>query len=103
MGPTLNTAAAMDAYTLTDRATWLNFDNRQTLEILVEGDKRLFNQYGVMLVNPGKHPHVKADLGQQFIDWLTSPEGQDAIASYKIGGEQLFFPHATKPGGGERE
>src|SRR3546814_19905429 len=100
MGPTLNTAAAMDAYTLTDRATWLNFDNRQTLEILVEGDKRLFNQYGVMLVNPGKHPHVKADLGQKFIDWLIAPEGQDAIASYKIGGEQLFFPTPTDTGAG---
>lgn len=98
MGPTLNTAAAMDAYALTDRATWLNFDNRQTLGIRVQGDDRLFNQYGVMLVNPGKFPHIKADLGQQFIDWVISPEGQQAIASYKIGGEQLFFPNAEDAG-----
>ncbi|HET8728998.1 MAG TPA: extracellular solute-binding protein [Alphaproteobacteria bacterium] len=98
MGPTLNTAAAMDAYTLTDRATWLNFDNRQNLETLVEGDDRLFNQYGVMVVNPEKHPHVKADLGQEFVDWLISPEGQQAIASYEIGGEQLFFPNADDAG-----
>ncbi len=95
MGPTLNTAAGMNAYALTDRGTWLSFKNRGDLTILVEGDKRLFNQYGVMLVNPAKHPHVKADLGQRFIDWLVSPRGQDAIAAYKIGGEQLFFPNAN--------
>jgi len=94
MGPTLNTASAMNAYVLADRGTWLSFKNRGDLTILVEGDKRLFNQYGVMLVNPVKHPHVKVALGQQFIDWLISPGGQEAIASYKIGGEQLFFPNA---------
>jgi len=94
MGPTLNTASSMNAYVLADRGTWLSFKNRGDLAILVEGDKRLFNQYGVMLVNPAKHPHVKADLGQQFIDWLVSPRGQTAIAGYKIGGEQLFFPNA---------
>jgi tungstate transport system substrate-binding protein len=94
MGPTLNTASGMNAYTLTDRATWLNFKNRGDLVILVEGDKRLFNQYGVMLVNPAKHPHVKKEAGQKFIDWLVSPEGQKAIAGYKINGEQLFFPNA---------
>ncbi len=92
MGPTLNTASSMNAYVLADRGTWLAFRNRGELTILVEGDKRLFNQYGVMLVNPAKHPHVKAAMGQQFIDWLVSPAGQQAIASYKIGGEQLFFP-----------
>jgi tungstate transport system substrate-binding protein len=95
MGPTLNTAAGMSAYTLTDRGTWLSFKNRGELEIAVEGDKRLFNQYGVILVNPVKHPNVKADLGQQFVDWLISPEGQQAIASFKIDGEQLFFPNAN--------
>jgi tungstate transport system substrate-binding protein len=95
MGPTLNTASAMNGYVLADRGTWLSFKNRGDLTILVEGDKRLFNQYGVMLVNPAKHPHVKADLGQQFIAWLVSPRGQDAIAGYKIGGEQLFFPNAN--------
>jgi tungstate transport system substrate-binding protein len=94
MGPTLNTAAAMNAYVLSDRGTWLSFKNRGDLDILVEGDKRLFNQYGVMLVNPVKHPHVKVDLGEQFIDWLVSPHGQEVIAGYKIGGEQLFFPNA---------
>ena len=94
MGPTLNTASGMSAYALTDRATWLNFRNRGELVILVEGDKRLFNQYGVMLVNPAKHPHVKKEAGQKFIDWLISPEGQAAIAGYKINGEQLFFPNA---------
>ncbi len=94
MGPTLNTASGMNAYALTDRATWLNFKNRGDLVILVEGDKRLFNQYGVMLVNPARHPHVKKEAGQQFIDWLVSPEGQQAIAGYKINGEQLFFPNA---------
>lgn len=94
MGPALNTAAAMDAYILADRGTWLNFHNRGSLKIVVEGDRRLFNQYGVMLVNPAKHPNVKKDLGQQFIDWLVSPRGQGVIASYRIAGEQLFFPNA---------
>jgi tungstate transport system substrate-binding protein len=96
MGPTLNTAAAMNAYALTDRGTWLSFKNRQSLVIVVEGDTKLFNQYGVMLVNPAKHAHVKKALGMAFIDWITSPEGQAAIASYKIGGEQLFFPNYKK-------
>jgi tungstate transport system substrate-binding protein len=95
MGPTLNTSAEMPAYTLTDRATWLAFENRGPLEILVEGDPKLFNQYGVILVNPEKHPHVKAEQGQAFIDWLVSPEGQQAIADYKIDGQQLFFPNAA--------
>ena len=95
MGPTLNTAAGMNAYTLTDRGTWLSFQNRGDLDVLVQGDAKLFNQYGVILVNPDKHPNVKADLGQQFVDWLISPEGQKAIAEYKIGGEQLFFPNAS--------
>jgi len=94
MGPTLNTASSMNGYVLADRGTWLSFKNRGDLTILVEGDKKLFNQYGVMLVNPTRHQHVKADLGQQFIDWLVSPKGQEAIAGYKIGGEQLFFPNA---------
>jgi tungstate transport system substrate-binding protein len=94
MGPTLNTASAMNGYVLTDRGTWLSFKNRGDLVILVEGDQRLFNQYGVMLVNPAKHPQVKKDLGQQFVDWVVSPKGQAAIAGYKIGGEQLFFPNA---------
>jgi len=98
MGATLNTAAAMDAYTLVDRATWLSFGNRGNLVILVEGDKRLFNQYGVILVNPERFPHVKAEDGQAFIDWLLSDGGQRAIADYKIGGEQLFFPNASQPG-----
>ena len=98
MGPALNTASGMNAYLLADRGTWLNFKNRGDLAILVEGDKRLFNQYGVMLVNPEKHPSVKKDLGQTFIDWLVSPEGQQAIADYKIGGEQLFFPNTNQPG-----
>ena len=96
MGPTLNTASSMNGYTLTDRGTWLSFKNRGDLAILVEGDKRLFNQYGVMLVNPAKHPQVKKELGQQFIDWLVSPQGQAAIAGYKINGEQLFFPRARR-------
>ena len=96
MGPTLNTASAMNGYVLTDRGTWLSFKNRGDLVVLVEGDKQLFNQYGVMLVNPAKHPHVKKELGQQFVDWLVSPQGQAAIAGYKIGGEQLFFPNAGK-------
>jgi len=95
MGAALNTAAASNAYVLADRGTWLSFKNKGDLQILVEGDKRLFNQYGVMLVNPAKHPNVKKDLGQQFIDWLVSPEGQKAIADYKINGEQLFYPNAS--------
>jgi len=94
MGPALNSAASMNAYILADRGTWLAFKNRGDLTILVEGDKRLFNQYGVMLVNPEKHPNVKKELGQQFIDWLISPAGQKAIADYKINGEQLFYPNA---------
>jgi tungstate transport system substrate-binding protein len=94
MGPTLNTAAGMDAYALTDRGTWLSFENPQNLEILVEGDPRLFNQYGIILVNPEKHPHVKADLGQQFIDWVLSDEGQEAIGAFEINGQQAFFPNA---------
>lgn len=96
MGPALNMAASTGAYVLADRGTWLNFKNRGDLVVLVEGDKRLFNQYGVMLVNPAKHPHVKAADGQKFVDWVISPAGQGAIASYKIGGEQLFFPNAAK-------
>ncbi|MCB1957304.1 MAG: extracellular solute-binding protein [Rhodocyclaceae bacterium] len=95
MGACLNTAASLDGYVLSDRGTWLNFKNRQNLAILVEGDKALFNQYGVMLVNPERHPHVKQALAQKFIDWLISEKGQATIASYKIGGEQLFFPNAN--------
>ncbi|MEO8133648.1 MAG: substrate-binding domain-containing protein [Betaproteobacteria bacterium] len=98
MGPALNTAASMNAYLLADRGTWLAFRNRGELAILVAGDKRLFNQYGVMLVNPDKHPSVKRDLGQAFVDWVVSAEGQEAIAGYRIGGEQLFFPNAAQPG-----
>jgi tungstate transport system substrate-binding protein len=98
MGPALNTASSMNAYLLADRGTWLAFKNRGDLTILVEGDKRLFNQYGVMLVNPDKHPTVKKELGQTFIDWLVSPEGQKAIAGYKIGGEQIFYPDAERTG-----
>ena len=98
MGPALNTASAQNAYVLSDRGTWLSFRNRGELAILVEGDRRLFNQYGVMLVNPAKHPHVKAADGQAFIDWLVSPEGQQAIADYKIDGEHLFFPNAGRSG-----
>ena len=94
MGPALNSAAGMNAYILADRGTWLSFRNRAELDIAVEGDKRLFNQYGVMLVNPARHPHVKQQAGQAFIDWLVSPEGQAAVAEYKIGGQQLFFPNA---------
>lgn len=94
MGATLNTAAGMGAYTMSDRATWIAFKNKGDLKILVEGDKRLFNQYGVILVNPAKHPHVKAKAGQAFIDWLLSKEGQAAIASYRLNGQQLFFPNA---------
>ena len=96
MGPTLNVAAQMDAYTIADRGTWLNFRNRGGLAILVEGDKRLFNQYGVIVVNPARHPHVKQALAQKFADWVVSPAGQDAIAAYRIGGEQLFFPNASR-------
>jgi tungstate transport system substrate-binding protein len=94
MGPALNTAASMNAYILADRGTWLSFKNRGDLTILVEGDRRLFNQYGVMLVNQQKHPNVKKELGQTFVDWLISPRGQATIAAYKIDGEQLFFPNA---------
>src|SRR5204863_8219363 len=94
MGPALNIASSTDAYVLTDRGTWLNFKNRGDLDILVQGDKRLFNQYGVIVVNPAKHPHVKSQLAQAFADWVLSPDGQSAIASYKINGEQLFFPNA---------
>jgi tungstate transport system substrate-binding protein len=97
MGAALNTASASDAYVFSDRGTWLSFKNRGYLVIVVEGDKRLFNQYGVMLVNPQKHPTVKKELGQQFIDWLVSPEGQKAIADYKINGQQLFYPNAGDP------
>jgi tungstate transport system substrate-binding protein len=97
MGETLNTAAGLNAYTLTDRGTWLSFKNRGDLVILLEGDPRLFNQYGVMLVNPAKHPHVKKAMGQAFIDWVTSGEGQKTIADFKINGEQLFFPNAKRP------
>ncbi len=96
MGPALNTAAAMNGYIVTDRGTWLSFKNRQNLKIIVEGDNKLFNQYGVILVNPKKHAHVKSQAGQRFIDWLVSVEGQGAIAAYKMGGEQLFFPNARK-------
>jgi tungstate transport system substrate-binding protein len=99
MGAALNTASAMNGYVLSDRGTWISFKNRGDLEIAVEGDKRLFNQYGVMLVNPAKYPTVKKELGQTFVDWLVSPEGQAAIASYKIDGQQLFFPDAGKKGG----
>ncbi|MGD9831834.1 MAG: substrate-binding domain-containing protein [Piscinibacter sp.] len=95
MGPALNIAASTNAYVLADRGTWLSFKNRADLAILVEGDKRLFNQYGVIVVNPAKHPHVKKDLAQSFADWVVSPAGQQAIAEYKIGGEQLFFPNAN--------
>ena len=96
MGPALNTASAKNAYILSDRGTWLSFANRRALVVLSEGDARLFNPYGVMLVNPAKHPHVKKAAGMKFIDWLTGADGQAAIASYKVGGEQLFFPSAKK-------
>ena len=96
MGPALNIAASSGAYALADRGTWLNFKNRADLAVLVEGDTRLFNQYGVMVVNPAKHPHVKVQDAQKFVDWVVSPAGQTAIANYMIGGEQLFFPNATK-------
>ncbi len=98
MGPALNTASSMNAYILTDRGTWLSFKNRGDLAILIEGDQRLFNQYGVMLVNPDKHPSVKKELGQMFVDWVISPEGQKAISDYKVNRAQLFFPNAGQPG-----
>src|SRR6476661_7012800 len=98
MGAALNTASAMNGYVLSDRGTWISFKNRGDLDIVVEGDKRLFNQYGVMLVNPDKFPHVKKESGQAFVDWLVSREGQAAIAGYKIDGQQLFFPDADKKG-----
>ncbi len=96
MGPTLNMTAALGAYTLADRGTWLAFKNRQDLEIVFAGDRKMFNPYGVMLVNPAKHPHVKKEAGMKFVDWITGAEGQAAIAEYKINGEQLFFPDAGK-------
>ncbi len=96
MGPALNMASSLNGYVLADRATWLNFKNRGDLAILVEGDKRLFNQYGVIVVNPERHPHVKQALAQGFVDWVTAPAGQAAIASYRINGEQLFFPNANQ-------
>jgi tungstate transport system substrate-binding protein len=98
MGATLNTASSLPAYTLTDRGTWLSFHNRGPLTMLILGDQRLFNQYGVILVNPAKHPHVKAQDGQRFIDWLLSDKGQQAIAAFRLGGEQAFFPNARKGG-----
>jgi tungstate transport system substrate-binding protein len=98
MGAALNTAKASDAYVLSDRGTWIHFKNKGDLEIVVQGDKRMFNQYGVMLVNPQKCPSVKAKLGQEFVDWLVSSEGQNVIANYKIDGEQLFYPNANDPG-----
>ncbi|HXD45211.1 MAG TPA: substrate-binding domain-containing protein [Pseudolabrys sp.] len=98
MGAALNTAGASNAYVLSDRGTWIHFKNKGDLEIVVEGDKRMFNQYGVMLVNPQKHPNVKKELGQTFIDWLISPEGQKVIANYKINGQQLFYPDAGDSG-----
>jgi tungstate transport system substrate-binding protein len=94
MGPALNMAASTNAYALTDRGTWLSFKNRGDLAVLVEGDRRLFNQYGVIVVNPARFPHVKVDLAQAFADWVVAPDGQAAIAGYKVGGEQLFFPNA---------
>jgi tungstate transport system substrate-binding protein len=96
MGPALNTASSMNAYVLADRGTWLSFRNRGELRIVVEGDRALFNPYGVILVNPAKHPHAKTAAARAFIDWLVSPEGQAAIAGYRVGGEQLFFPNASK-------
>jgi tungstate transport system substrate-binding protein len=95
MGPALNIASSMDAYVLTDRGTWLSFRNRGKLAVLVEGDSKLFNQYGVIVVNPARHPHTKTALAQAFADWVVSPAGQATIASYKVGGEQLFFPDAA--------
>jgi tungstate transport system substrate-binding protein len=99
MGPALNTAAASAAYLLSDRGTWISFRNRRDLAVLTEGDHRLFNQYGVMLVNPARHSHVKVAEGQAFIDWLVSADGQASIAAYQIDGEQLFFPNANDPNG----
>ncbi|MGE5466974.1 MAG: extracellular solute-binding protein [Ignavibacteria bacterium] len=96
MGPTLNMTAGMGGYTLADRGTWLSFKNRQDLEIVLAGDSRLFNPYGVMLVNPAKYPHVKREAGMKFVDWITSSDGQATIANYKINGEQLFFPSARR-------
>ena len=96
MGPALNIGSSSNAYVLADRGTWLSFKNRGDLAVLVEGDMRLYNQYGVMVVNPAKHPHLKAAEAQKFVDWITSPAGQSSIAAYKIGGEQLFFPNAVK-------
>ena len=96
MGPALNIASSTNAYVLADRGTWLSFKNRADLAVLVEGDTRLYNQYGVMVVNPARHPHIKAAEAQKFVDWITSPAGQASIAAYKIGGEQLFFPNAVK-------
>jgi tungstate transport system substrate-binding protein len=98
MGAALNMAVATNAYLLAERGTWLSFKNRGDLVILLEGDRRLFNQYGVMLVNPAKHPAVKKELGQQFIDWLVSTDGQASIAGYKINGQQLFYSNAKDPG-----
>jgi tungstate transport system substrate-binding protein len=98
MGAALNTASAMGAYVLSDRGTWIGFKNRGDLDIAVSGDKRLFNQYGIMAVSPTKHPHVKAEAGKAFVDWVLSKEGQAAIGSYKIDGQQLFFPNADQPG-----
>jgi tungstate transport system substrate-binding protein len=98
MGAALNTAGGMGAYVLSDRGTWISFKNKGELQIAVEGDKRLFNQYGIILVNPAKHPNVKKDLGQQFIDWVLSSEGQNAIKSYTVNGQQLFFPNAAPTG-----
>jgi tungstate transport system substrate-binding protein len=98
MGAALNIASAGDAYVLSDRATWIHFKNKGDLQVLVQGDKRMFNQYGVMLVNPHRHPNVNATLGQRFIDYLISPEGQKEIANFKINGEQLFYPNANEPG-----
>jgi tungstate transport system substrate-binding protein len=96
MGPALNIASSSNAYVLSDRGTWLSFKNKGDLAVLVQGDKRLFNQYGVIVVNPAKHPHVRKDLAQKFSDWVVSKPGQDAVASYKVGGEQLFFPNAAQ-------
>ena len=96
MGPALNMGSSTDAYVLTDRGTWLSFKNRGELTVLVEGDRRLFNQYGVMVVNPAKFPYLKSAEAQKFVDWITSSAGQSTIAAYKIGGEQLFFPNAVK-------
>jgi len=98
MGATLNAATGMGAYALTDRATWISFANKADLELMVEGDARLFNPYGVILVNPAKFPHIKAADGQAFVDWLISPAGQAAIAGFRIDGQQLFFPNAAGPG-----